>query len=94
VLKFILVVGREINTWGVTGAAHALPHGVVGVIVVGKHMVNKRIALKSVEEETTPSVVVGRREVEDDGDERLGVEDRRDLSMKCGSSHGNLTGDD
>jgi hypothetical protein len=57
-------------------------------------MINELIALESVEEEATPSVVVGRREVEDDGDERLDVEDRRGLSMKRSSSRGNLTGDD
>jgi hypothetical protein len=75
-------------------AIHALPHGVVGAIVVGKHMINKRIALKSVEEEATPSVEMGRREVEDDGDERLDVEDRRCMSMKSSSSRGDLASDD
>lgn len=57
-------------------------------------MINERIALESVEEEATPSVVVGRREVKDDGDKRLDVEDRRSFSMKRSSSRGNLTGDD
>jgi hypothetical protein len=57
-------------------------------------MINKRIALESVEEEATPSVEMWRREVEDDGDERLDVEDCRCLSMKSRSGRGDLAGDD
>jgi hypothetical protein len=79
---------------GQDGAIHALPHGVVGAIVVRKHMINKRIALESVKEEATPSVEMWRREVDDDGDETLDVEDRRCLSMKSSSSRGYLASDD
>jgi hypothetical protein len=88
-----LGIDRAVEPWQ-DGAVHALPHGVVGAIVIGKHMISKRITLESVEEEAAPSVEVGRREIEDDGYERLDIEDRRCLGMKSGGGRGNLTGDD
>jgi hypothetical protein len=54
---------------------------------VGEDMIRELVHAEHVEEEGLPSVVVRRKIIEEDGDHRLDIEDRDNMSMKsddCG----------
>lgn len=69
-------------------AVHPSPRCTVGEGGVREDVVVEGVLAESDEEEDTPLGVVHRAEIEDDGDQRLDVEDRHGLGVESGDGVG------